>query len=373
MNKTVLFTLTLILLLTVTIEAKPDPLTRIESPWAIRELYYVNGSLWWRHVLKKYLIQHGVLELWYPVYANISQKITVYAIYNCTHLHKDRIWIRYYYHAYRNRVLDKSEGNVCLLELVSTPGVHKGRFVAQLSEPGILVLILGVGEVEKGIQWAHTGFRIFATIVGYSPDLNFGLQNYSSIVSDFKKVGELLAEKEELQLKLSELNASREKLLKEIAGLEEKVKQLNSTLVELEANLSKLKEVYFNTSSEVNGLESEVNKLIEENKMLINEIERTKNTAIVLYAASAVLFIATLVYRKRRLGYIIALTLILLTPIIVYSGPQEETVTFVYYSNGLKVQVIYPKEFKLPLKITVKFPYPIEEWWKGAKKSIQNG
>ncbi|RLE93295.1 MAG: hypothetical protein DRN04_07400, partial [Thermoprotei archaeon] len=372
LRKIPLLIIILILLInfTVVVEAQPsEPLARIESPWAVRELYYVNGSLWWRHVLKKYLVWHGTLELWYPVYANVSDTITIYVTYNCMHLHKDRIWIGYSYHAFRNRVMENTVCSICSLELVSTLGIHKGKFTVQLNESGILVLHIGIGVVEEGKLYADTFLRIFATIVGYSPDLSFGLQNYTSIVLGFRRVERLLAEKEELQLKLSELNASREKLLKEIAGLEEKVKQLNSTLVELKANLSKLKEVYFNKSSEVSKLESKVNEVSEENKTLAAEIERTRFTAILLYVASAIVVVLTLVYRKRKLGYIISLMLILLTPIIMYSTTEsKETITFVYYSNGLKVQVIYPKEFKLPLKITVKFPYPIKEWWKGADK-----
>jgi len=341
------------------IKAPPDKsLAKIESPWAIRELYYINGSLWWRHLLKKCLIMHGTLELWYPVYVNVSDTIAVYITYNCNEYSRNVVWIGYIGHTYKNRTLDLGVLRFGAIVIPSTPGVHKTTFKVKANETGIFVLNVMVGSTLT------SSFHIFSTIIGESPDLGFSYRNYANVISEFKKIEKLLNDKKELSIKLYELNASKEILLGEIAELEKKICALNSTLIELKANLSKLKQIYLNKSSEINRLETKVNDIAKENKALLSEIAESRNSAFILFAFTAVLAASTVVYRKRKLGYILSIMLLLIP--MIYSQPSAQTVTDVIYSKGLKIEVIYPAEPEFPLKIIVKYPYPLDTLLKGA-------
>ena len=346
----------------------------VESPWASRKLYYVNGSLWWRHILKRYLVQYGTLELWYPVYANVSGTVTIYIRYHCEKYAEKEIastksleyvWLVYHNHNYRNRVLENEVRRIAV-RLPSLPGDHKTVLRIKVNETGILVLAVLIGPEYRKSTYAHSAYLVFATVVGFAPDLNFGLQNYTVILSSLRKYSELLNGREKTLAELSRLIKLNHTLSNEIKMLIEKVKSLNSTLIELKKNASIIEEIYLNKSREVYELEKHVEKLSQENTVLSSEVAKAKWIAVLLFTFSPAIVAFSLLYRRKL--FIAMYIFLLIAPIALYSAPQS-TVTEAIYVKGVEIEITYPQTIRFPLKIVVKYPYPIKKWYnKGVHK-----
>ena len=350
--------LILLLPLLTLIKALPSkPLARIESPWAVRELYYINGTLWWRHVVKAYVtrIPFGDVVLWYPVYSDPSSTINITVEYSWTEKHQSAFGIPVYNYyiilGYTGLLEDRwfpTNREVYFAEIPAISKNFRKTYRVKLPEgEGVLVLILALvtWDTEYKEYCFHTCFYIFSTIVGYSSDLDFSKSDYDKALSVVESYENLLKEKEEFSV-LAEKFSSEIPMLKEkLADLVKEVDRFNATKQTLLNELNVVNAEYSALKSNASVLENKLSELKLEKKTLLAEISDYRFKTIVFATASVVILIVFALLKRKEILALALVALIAFTP--VYTTPVE-TKTIVI-NGGL-----WTCTLKVPVEISYK-------------------
>ncbi|RLE79575.1 MAG: hypothetical protein DRJ52_08170, partial [Thermoprotei archaeon] len=359
----------LCLILQITVEA---PLAVIESPWAKRELYYINGTLWWKHTLKKYIVGNGFIEIWYPLYANSSQNITIHIVYYCDkqvsfYGKTCYLWLGYIDGIFTNKIL-YCEKLMYGRYIPAFPGVHKATLVIKASKRGILVLRLGIGikDEKTGLPMTFSSYYILSTIIEHSPDLKFSSANYTNLVLTLENARNLLYEQYELSEKIKLLNSTKEKLLDKITSIRKDITNLNTTLIELKNKRDAIMSKYNKLMAEVQELNEKLKELSNVNNTLREHIKVMMIETAVSIIISIV--VSTVILKKKRNNQGVALSLLILLPLVLsMSMPAETNMSSAILSvNGTIIKIEYPSHLSFPLKVIVKYPYSMQTPLKGA-------
>ncbi|RLE87988.1 MAG: hypothetical protein DRN04_17605, partial [Thermoprotei archaeon] len=333
LRKIPLLIIILILYFTIVAEAKPEPLARIESPWAVRELYYINGTLWWRHVVKAYVtrIPFGDVVLWYPVYSDPSSTINITVEYSWTEKHQSAFGIPVYNYyiivGYTGLLQNKWFPENHIEFFAEIPAISKNfKKTYQVKLPnkqGILVLILGLvtWDTKYKEYCFYTHFYIFSTVVGYSSDLDFSKKDYNKALSLLKNYENLLKEKEEYSVLVEKLSSEIPRLKGKLNELIEEVKKLNATKQELLSELKAVNAEYSTLKSNASVLENKLSELKLEKKTLLAEISDYRFKTIVFATASVVILIVFALLKRKEILALALVALIAFTP--VYTTPVE--------------------------------------------------
>jgi len=326
MRKTLLL-LTLLIILPSAL-SKPRPLKLIESPWALRELYFINGSLFWRHEIKADYtrIPFGNIILWYPVYGKPGAQINITVEYSWNGVEEylgepASIYLILigFSDTYRNNWFSDSSRKYFGQILANETNFKKTFKVKLPQSSGILVLVVELYRKHLSLENLISRMYVFSVIVNYSKETGFYEENYNKALNEVKYYEKLLYQNRQYKSIFESLLNESSALKKEIEILENKIVELNNTRRSLLEKLDTLNKINVYLRNNLSEVEKEYKKLYSKKDNIVKEINSYKLKTAIFLLASLLLIAGSIKYRRRKL----AILVILLLPQLTFPQPNS--------------------------------------------------
>lgn len=327
----VLLLLALAVVISPTIYSDPYPIKLIESPWATRELYYINGSLWWKHEIKANYarIPFGNLILWYPVYGKSGTEINITVEYSWNGLKEylgesvsTYVIALGYSGLYRSKWF--SDG---LRKYFAEIPANRTNFkkICRVKLPrgsGILILIVELYKEYPSPNNLVSEMFIFSIIVNCSKELDFSEKDYNKALEELNYYEKLLYEHIKYKSIFEKMLNESSVLKKEVKILKSKIVELNETKKALLEKLVELNKINSYLKNNVSNLENTYKELYLNKSAILREINDYKLKATIFLLATLLLILGSVKYKRRK----VIVFLILIFPPLLFSQPSSVTI-----------------------------------------------